>query len=92
MIPTIKRQTILKVIDFNLRMVYQWSDQFSKKRINVGYSSCVFEYLHKAEALIELLEVEDCGSTGGFDKSLGQDGLYSLEERFEGLKKKYKEI
>jgi hypothetical protein len=46
----------------------------------------------KAEALIELLEIHDCGSVGGFDPDSGGDsmhGLLYLEQRFEALKRKY---
>jgi hypothetical protein len=79
-------QVILDAIEVELRMVYQWSVQFAEKRINVGFSSNVLQYMQKAEALIELLEVHDCGSVGGFDE--GNKGLYSLEERYEALKEK----
>jgi len=72
--------------------MYQWSDQFAEKRVNVHWSENGFGYMHRAEALIELLESHDCGSRGGFDPETGdpQHGLYSLEERFEALKKKGK--
>jgi len=46
----------------------------------------------KAEGLIELLEIHDCGSVGGFDIDGGGDpshGLLYLEERYEALKRKY---
>lgn len=26
------------------------------------------EYLHRAEAIIQILEIDDCGSTGGYDR------------------------
>jgi hypothetical protein len=46
----------------------------------------------KAEALIELLEIHDCWSVGGFDPEVGGDslhGLLYLEQRFEALKRKH---
>lgn len=80
------RNLILKTIQDNLDSTYQWSQQFAEKRINPDYSETAFGYMHRAEALIELLEVADCGSVGGFDQ--GEEGLYSLEERFKLLKRK----
>jgi hypothetical protein len=46
-------------------------------------------------ALIELLEIHDCGFVGGFDTEVGGDslnGLLYLEQRLEALKRKYSEI
>jgi len=42
------------------------------------------EYHNKAEVLIELLEIEDCGSTGGFDTDspLPKICKYKLYDRF----------
>lgn len=80
------RRVILKRIEKELQMVYQWSDLFEKKRVNTDYSYRAFEYMYRAEALIELLEIHDCGSTGGFDGE--ESGLYSLEERLALLKRK----
>jgi hypothetical protein len=51
----------------------------------------VSTYIAKAEALIQLLEIHDCGSVGGFDPESGGDslhGLLYLEQRFEALKRK----
>lgn len=43
----------------------------------------------KAEALIALLEIHDCGSYGGFDKDDPKCGKHnSLDTRFKWLKKK----
>ena len=86
------RKSILKRIQSELDSMYQWSGQFEKKCVNAGYSKKAFNYMHRAEALIELLEAHDCGSHGGFDPETGdpERGLYSLEERFEALKKKGK--
>ena len=79
-------QVILDAIEEELKMAYQWSKQFAEKRIKPDYSTNAFGYIHRAEALIELLEVHDCGSVGGFDE--GNKGLYSLEERYAALVKK----
>jgi hypothetical protein len=79
-------QVILDAIKNEIQMMYQWSDQFSKKRVNPDYISTSVVHAHKAEALIELLEIHDCGSVGGFDE--GNHGLYSLEERYAALAKK----
>jgi hypothetical protein len=51
----------------------------------------VGKYVAKAEALIELLEIHDCGSVGGFDTDGGDSlhGLLYLEQRFEALKRKH---
>ena len=52
----------------------------------------VYQYIAKAEALIELLAIHDCGSVGGFDPDSGGDslhGLLYLEQRFEALQSKY---
>ena len=52
----------------------------------------VYQYIAKAEALIELLEIHDCGSVGGFDPDSGGDsmhGLLYMEQRFEALKRKH---
>ena len=48
-------------------------------------------YIAKVEGLIELLEIHDCGSVGGFDTEVGASlhGLLYLEERFEALKRKH---
>lgn len=82
----IDRSRILKAIKNELDRMYQWSDQFAKKCVNTEYSSNLVEHMHHAEALIELLEIADCGSFGGFDT--GFSGLYSLEERYENLANK----
>lgn len=79
---------LLNRIEQSLNAVYQWGSQIAEKRMKTSYVEAAFGYLHQAEALIELLEVFDCGSVGGFDE--GQQGLYSLEERFDFLRNKHK--
>lgn len=49
------------------------------------------KYMQKAESLIELLEVQDCGSIGGFDKDnpvINTTG-FSLYDRYLALVHKY---
>ncbi len=56
----IDRKTILKTALHHLDMVRQWGD--------MRYYHKAAEYSAKAEALIQLLEVRDCGAIGGFDE------------------------
>lgn len=51
------------------------------------------EYHNQAKALIELLEIEDCGSTGGFDMDSKLPNIckYSLYDRFIALLNKYED-
>ena len=52
-----------------------------------GHYDDASKYNHKAAALIELLEIHNCGSVGGFDvaqNSLGQNR--TLRQRYEWLK------
>lgn len=55
---SIKRVTILNRCFSSFHQMLQW-----------GMSANGIEYRNKAEVLIELLEVDDCGSIGGFDTS-----------------------
>jgi hypothetical protein len=55
-----ERITILQEIFSHFQQMTQWITTSPD-----NYS----EYFNKALGLIELLEVEDCGSVGGFDKS-----------------------
>lgn len=55
-----QRITILNKIFHNLLLVKQW---------NINHPQNSIEYHYKALGLIELLEVDDCGSVGGYDKS-----------------------
>jgi len=50
------------------------------------------KYYQKAEALIELLEIEDCGSVGGFDNKnkLVKETKFDLYDRFLTLLNKTK--
>ena len=76
------RETILKEIEkqFITAKMHNCDDIYSAQR--------ALHALIVAKALIELLEVHDCGSIGGFDG--GNRGISTLEGRFEFLKNKYK--
>lgn len=77
---TFERQTILKAALFNLEQVKQWAD--------MGLYGNAAKYSAKAEACIELLEVADCGSTGGFDVGQDREKNWTLEMRYRWLKEK----
>lgn len=47
------------------------------------------KYVHQAEVLVEVLEVHDCGSIGGFDAGMDKMKSYNLFERYEWLYKKH---
>jgi hypothetical protein len=79
------REKILARIESELNMVFQYLDDL-KDGLRMHPGKGVGTYMAKAEALIELLEVHDCGSVGGFD---GKSGLLYLEQRFEALQSKY---
>jgi hypothetical protein len=74
-----------------LNSVYQYLDDLNDG-LRMGPGEWVGTYIAKAEALIELLEIPDCGSVGDFDVDAGGDsmhGLLYLEQRFEALKRKH---
>lgn len=83
--PEPTRAQILKSIRHHLDMVKQWTRHAlefggSKPSAAVyGFERCL-EYSYKAEGLIELLEVNDCGSVGGYDN--GHTGTKDLEKRY----------
>lgn len=47
------------------------------------------DHHHRAEALVELIEVLDCGSTGGFSEGQNQAGTQYLFNRWDWLYRKY---
>ena len=77
------RLEILQEIFECFQQVTQWMPSVDT---DADYSSGVTKYLFKAEALIEILEANDCGSVGGFDANQKSRGLY---ERFLWLLDKY---
>lgn len=76
----ITRESILGTIEDNLETRDQWKESESW--------SNVLQYHNQAEALIELLEVSDCGSSGGFDKGQTEDHRRNLWARFNWLRHK----
>jgi hypothetical protein len=81
------RITILKVAFIELVMGTHWLGDHDTV-LNAA------EHLFKAEALIEILEVQDCGSTGGFDKTnpLRRDSRFKLMARFLTVLHKYNTV
>ena len=81
------RKKILEQIDRYLKQVEQ-----HHKSQSFAYA---LKYHAKAEALIELLEGQDCGSYGGYDRddpNCGKyygDSMQTLKSRFQWLKDKY---
>lgn len=73
---------IFKEIEDALQQVDQWVEMKDYCRAN--------KYSDQAEALIELVEVADCGSVGGFGNHTAQ-GITdkSLAGRYSWLKNKY---
>lgn len=82
----IQVEAILEAIEDEIKLMYQWSTQFAEKRVKADYVANSIAHAHRAEVLIELLEVHDCGSVGGFDD--GNHGIYSIELRYDFLRKK----
>jgi hypothetical protein len=79
----IKRKQILQDIFACFQQMTQWAT------INPNSYS---EYYNQAKSLIELLEVEDCGSIGGFDRKnkLVRTTGFELYDRFLTLMNKTK--
>lgn len=78
----IRRIQILDRIGDHFQGAMQWD-----KLKNPECIALSSKYFYKAEALIELLEIEDCGSIGGFDK--GQPETNNLFDRWDWLYRKY---
>lgn len=80
------RRVVLKEIaaelhsldSFNVTLV---SEQYQSLH---RYQNAVGHY-HRAEALIELLEVLDCGSVGGYDKGQTEAHRRTLRNRYDWL-------
>lgn len=82
------RLDILQEIFECFQQVTQWMPAINT---DADFSDGVTKYLFKAEALVEILEVNDCGSIGGFDTEIHADhrGAMGLYERFLFLVEKY---
>jgi hypothetical protein len=76
------RLSILQQIFEHFQQMTQW---------NVEHPGSTAKYANMAEGLIEALEVEDCGSMGGFDNSnpLTEENDYELYNRFLTVLRKY---
>lgn len=68
--PSISRATILRAARSAQAQVAQWA--------GMGDHARAAEYQARMDALVGLLETDDCGSTGGFDKRRGQPDTYRL--------------
>lgn len=81
-IATIQRITILNEIFSCLLQIIQWLPN------NIDNAS---NYMLKSEVLINLLESEDCGSIGGFDRNnpVKKESGFELCDRFFALVRKY---
>jgi hypothetical protein len=60
------REKLLERIENELNMVNQYLDDL-KHGLRMPRGEGVSSYIAKAEALIELLEIHDCGPVRGFD-------------------------
>lgn len=80
----ITRDSLLGTIEFQLEMVDQWS-----RRQAWNWAA---HYHARAEMLIELLEVSDCGSSGGFADGQLDRNRRDLHDRFEWLKQSRGEL
>jgi len=77
------RLDVLEAIFSNFQQMSQW---------NILFPDSYAKYYQKAEQLIEMLEVEDCGFIGGFDKKnpLVNETGFKLYDRFLTLLNKKK--
>ena len=81
--PQPSRKVILKDIQDNLEQAKQWGNH----PYDLDWVAQSAEFLARAEGLIELLEVHDCGSSGGYDR--GQPPARNLMDRYNWLREKY---
>ena len=72
------RKTLLNTIAENFAGYLQWGQ---RPVLKSEYHDNANKYLNRAETLIELLEVNDCGSVGGFDKN--QQGVIGVQKNGE---------
>ena len=69
-------ELVKEQIRSDLRLIEQWKGSYD-------WADNVAKYYHKLEALVELLEIYNCGSVGGFDEGQVDHKRYTLEERAE---------
>lgn len=79
------RVIILQSIFEDFQQVSQWLPHQLYKAV---------KYTAQAEGLIELMEIEDCGSVGGFDldNKIKHISGYGLYDRFLALLEKYNDV
>lgn len=65
----------------------QQVEQWHESPYAEGFAASTFEYVNRLAALVELLEVYDCGSSGGFGKDQPED--LDLKSRADWLLRKY---
>ena len=84
--PIENRVKLLIEISEHFNQIKQWFPMFAFDKAS--------EYNFKAESLIEFLEVEDCGSVGGYDNKnkLPKQCRCELYDRFLALVYKYDNI
>ena len=80
--PPIQRLTILNAIGDCFQQVIQWT-----RHIDPAWTENITKSLYQAEALVEILEIQDCGSVCGFDQR--QPRPRNLFDRWDWLFRKY---
>jgi len=84
------QKTLLPLLLTEIKSAIQQVEQWHEAPFADGFADNTAGYFHQLEALVELLEIYDCGSTGGFGKD--QPDNLNLKERADWLLKKYKNI
>lgn len=80
---------VLERIDDCLKQVDQWAHRYASVDGVVldSHHRSAYEHQLRAETLIELLEVHNCGSVGGYDDGQQNSGQWrTLRQRYEWLK------
>ena len=75
---------LLKEIESSIQQVEQWS----KHLYADGFAENTLKYMNHLEAYVEVLEIYDCDSTGGF--GAGESHQLDLLGRAKWLLKKYR--
>ena len=61
----------------------------AKQWDSLQHADVVLKDMIKAEAIIEIVEVEDCGSIGGFSDGMDKLANHTVEQRVDFLYNKY---
>lgn len=72
------REVILNRIEELLKSRFSWHQR--------GDFTNALIYHTQAQALVELLEIDDCRSYGGYDKSRDQPPMKSVDDRYNWLR------